>query len=297
MALNSRSSASFQSGMFHFMRSYIWPLRVLLFLGSAAVFLSGPKLMAQKPGRDLDDLAKRIGKELTKTKIGSVVVADFVGQDGASSGEGHYLANEFSERLEHYKKKFEVIDPKQLSSALASAQISAKDLNATDSLQRVGNSLEADAVVMGTFETSPAKYSVRVTVDRVKDGSVVVSGDQTIKRPAYVDRLVLLGPGEPMPKIAKAGVDGIGVPTCVYCPPPNYTDKARAAKIEGAVVLLVVINEEGRAGRIAVTKANDDGLAIKAIEAVRKWQFKPATDKEGKPVAVLVPIEVTFRLY
>ncbi|MGB6898063.1 MAG: energy transducer TonB, partial [Candidatus Acidiferrum sp.] len=139
-------------------------------------------------------------------------------------------------------------------------------------------------------------YSVRVDVRRVKDGSVVASAEQTIKRPAYVDLLVLLGPGGPMPKIAKAGVDGIGIPTCVYCPAPNYTDKARNAKIEGSVVLLVVINEDGRAGRIAVTRANDDGLAIKAIEAVRKWQFSPAPDKGGKADAVLAPIEVTFRL-
>jgi TonB family protein len=58
-----------------------------------------------------------------------------------------------------------------------------------------------------------------------------------------------------------------------------------------------VIDQEGRTGKIAVTTASDDGLAVKAIEAVRKWRFKPATDKEGKPVSVLVPIEVTFRLY
>jgi outer membrane biosynthesis protein TonB len=46
-----------------------------------------------------------------------------------------------------------------------------------------------------------------------------------------------------------------------------------------------------------VTKANDDGLAKRAIESVREWKFKPATDKEGKAVVVIVPIEVTFRLH
>ncbi|MGB2669394.1 MAG: energy transducer TonB [Candidatus Acidiferrum sp.] len=252
--------------------------------------------MAQEPGRDLDVLAKRLSKELTKSKIGSVVVADFGGRDGTSSMEGHYLANEFSERLEHYKKKFKVIDPKQLSSALSDAQLSANDLAEASSVQRIGGYLVADTVVTGILESTPTQYSVRVDVRRVKDGSVVASAEQTIKRPAYVDLLVLLGPGGPMPKIAKAGVDGIGIPTCVYCPAPNYTDKARNAKIEGSVVLLVVINEDGRAGRIAVTRANDDGLAIKAIEAVRKWQFSPAPDKGGKADAVLAPIEVTFRL-
>jgi len=46
-----------------------------------------------------------------------------------------------------------------------------------------------------------------------------------------------------------------------------------------------------------VTNANDDVLAARAFAAVREWKFKPATDKQGNAVAVLVPIEVTFRLY
>jgi TonB family protein len=134
-----------------------------------------------------------------------------------------------------------------------------------------------------------------LTVRRVKDGGLVISGDESIKRPAYVDSMVLLDPGGPGPKIARAGVDGIGIPTCVYCPPSSYTDKARAEKVQGDVLLLVLINHQGRADRIVVTKANDDSLAKRAIESVREWKFKPATDKEGKAVVVIVPIEVTFR--
>lgn len=56
-------------------------------------------------------------------------------------------------------------------------------------------------------------------------------------------------------------------------------------------------DQEGRATRIEVTRSSDDGLARKAIEAVRSWKFKPARDQEGHTVAVVVPIEVTFRLY
>jgi len=38
------------------------------------------------------------------------------------------------------------------------------------------------------------------------------------------------------------------------------------------------------------------GLDEKAIEAVKVWRFEPAM-KDGKPVAVQVNVEVTFRLY
>jgi outer membrane biosynthesis protein TonB len=39
------------------------------------------------------------------------------------------------------------------------------------------------------------------------------------------------------------------------------------------------------------------GLEEKAIEAVKGWKFKPAVGPNGKVVAAMVPIEVTFRLY
>lgn len=280
------------------MKSDICLLRVLSLVAALALpFLVGPTSGAQEPGRDLEDLAKRISKELSKAKVSSVVVADFVTLSGTDSSAGHYLAEEFSQRLEHHKKNFAVTDSKRLAAALASAKISTKDLDAPDILQRIGTSLQADVVVTGTLETAPERYSVRVTMRRAQDGSLVTSGDESVKRPAYADSLVLLDPDGPATKVAKPGVDGVGLPSCVYCPPPLYTDKARAAKVQGNVALLVVINEDGRAIKIVVTKTNDDGLAKKAVEAVRGWKFKPATDKVGKAIAVIVPIEVTFRLY
>jgi len=277
------------------MKSYLYTPFHLLCVYVAVILTCGSNTAAQE--LDLGNLAKRLSHQIEKDKIHSVVVADFVSLNGTQSVEGHYLAQELSQRLEHYKKNFAVTDRNQLSSALANARISPNDLNSPEILQRIGASLQADAIVTGTLEISPARYLVRVSVHSVKDGSIVALVDQRVKRPAYVDSLVLLDPGGSATKVARAGVDGIGVPTCLACPPPDYTDKARKAKIQANVVLLVVIDQEGRAGKIAVTTATDDGLAVKAIEAVRKWRFKPATDREGKPVSVLVPIQVTFRLY
>jgi TonB family protein len=283
--------------MFPFTKSYIRPSRVLLFAYLACGVLFGPIAAGQEPGRDVEDLAKHISKQIARAGMRSVVVADFVTPDGSRSMQGQYLADEFSERLERHQNSFTVADRKRLSSALRDTRLSANDLAATDSLQRIGNSLEAEAMVTGTVETAVAQYLVGVTVRRVKDGSVVAFGDQRVKRPASVDSMVLLDPNGPGPRIAKAGVNGIGIPACLYCPPPEYTDKARAEKLQANVILLVVINEGGRAGKIVVTKAGDDGLARRAIDAVRDWKFKPATDQQGKAVAVIVPIEVMFRLY
>jgi protein TonB len=95
----------------------------------------------------------------------------------------------------------------------------------------------------------------------------------------------------------RAGVNGVGTPTCIYCPDPLYSDEARKAKYQGTVVLYVIITADGRAIDIHVAKGPGLGLEEKAIEAVRTWRFKPALGPNGRPVAVSIPIEVTFRLF
>ncbi len=95
----------------------------------------------------------------------------------------------------------------------------------------------------------------------------------------------------------RAGVNGVGVPVCLYCPTPQYSDEARKAKYQGTVVLQVTITTDGRAVNISVVKGPGLGLEEKAIEAVKSWKFKPAVGPSGKIVATIVPIEVTFRLY
>jgi len=95
----------------------------------------------------------------------------------------------------------------------------------------------------------------------------------------------------------RAGVNGVGVPICLYCPIPQYSDEARKAKYQGTVVLQVTITPDGRAINISVVKGPGLGLEEKAIEAVKGWKFKPAVGPNGKIVATIVPIEVTFRLY
>jgi protein TonB len=95
----------------------------------------------------------------------------------------------------------------------------------------------------------------------------------------------------------RAGVNGVGIPICLYCPIPQYSDEARKAKYQGTVVLQVTITTDGRAINISVVKGPGLGLEEKAIEAVKGWKFKPAVGPNGRIVPTIVPIEVTFRLY
>ena len=93
-----------------------------------------------------------------------------------------------------------------------------------------------------------------------------------------------------------AGTNGYGVPTCVYCPQPQYSDEAVKAKYQGVITLQVVVTPEGKATNIKVVKGLGVGLDEKAIEAVRGWRFKPAVGPNGQASSVTALIEVTYRL-
>jgi TonB family protein len=76
---------------------------------------------------------------------------------------------------------------------------------------------------------------------------------------------------------------------------PEYTEEARLAKYDGSALLAVEVGADGTVGHIRVVRALGLGLDQKAVEAVSKWRFEPATEN-GQPVIVKAQIEVNFRL-
>jgi TonB family protein len=91
------------------------------------------------------------------------------------------------------------------------------------------------------------------------------------------------------------GEDGVASPSVTYKVEPSYTPEAKEAKIQGGVVLNLVVNAQGRADDIKVTQSLDPGLDANAVAAVSQWLFKPGM-KDGQPVDVAVTIEINFRL-
>jgi TonB family protein len=88
---------------------------------------------------------------------------------------------------------------------------------------------------------------------------------------------------------------GVSAPVPIFRPEPEYSEEARKAKWQGAVLLQLVVDENGVPQEIKVVRSLGLGLDQKAIEAVQKWRFKPGL-KDGKAVPVSANIEVNFRL-
>ena len=91
--------------------------------------------------------------------------------------------------------------------------------------------------------------------------------------------------------------NGVVHPIVVREVKPGYTREAMQKKIEGSVFLSMVVTVTGDVSDITVTKSLDAeyGLDQQAIDAARKWKFKPAS-KEGQPVAARIALELTFKL-
>ena len=88
---------------------------------------------------------------------------------------------------------------------------------------------------------------------------------------------------------------GIDPPTLVREVRPVYTDEARRQRIEGDVILEIVVKSDGTVGSIRVRRSLGGGLDQRAIDAVRQWRFNPAK-RHGAPVDVAVEVAVEFKL-
>jgi TonB family protein len=119
-------------------------------------------------------------------------------------------------------------------------------------------------------------------------------------RPAFPRLFGRLGPNGGLgPSFGESRVRSQGFdkpPVALYAPAAEYSERARAAKINGVVVVSVLVNEDGSPTDVRVDKSAGYGLDEKAVECVSRYRFKPAT-KDGVPVAARIVIEVSFRLY
>jgi TonB family protein len=85
-------------------------------------------------------------------------------------------------------------------------------------------------------------------------------------------------------------------PVVIHSPDAEYSMEAHNAKIEGSVVLETVVGTDGLAYDIHVSGPLGHGLDELAVEALKKWTFKPAKSA-GKPVPAKVSIEMRFRYH
>ena len=132
-------------------------------------------------------------------------------------------------------------------------------------------------------------------------GPIDVGGEQTNGNGSGL--AVPTGPARPAetapPRTVQAPARTVGAPparegACADAPSKpaplerateiGYVDEARAAGVEGRLVLQVTVDADGRPSAVAVLSPVHPALDAAAIEAVKSWRFEPARAC-GKAVA------------
>ncbi len=76
--------------------------------------------------------------------------------------------------------------------------------------------------------------------------------------------------------------------------PPAYPNELRRAKVEGSVTVAFVVDETGRVDDARVEKSSHPEFEKSALEAIRKWRFRPGK-KEGQAVRSYLVQTFRFR--
>lgn len=88
-----------------------------------------------------------------------------------------------------------------------------------------------------------------------------------------------LGPGLTPPRVTK------------QVAPRQST--AHGVRVVGSVTVALIVSSKGMPKDVHVVKGLDKDLDQSTVEAVEQWRFSPA-QKEGKPVAVRISLEIAF---
>jgi protein TonB len=90
--------------------------------------------------------------------------------------------------------------------------------------------------------------------------------------------------------------NGVTVPTLISQVRPNYTSEAMQRKIQGTVVLEMIVGADGNPYDVRVVRSLDpNGLDDEAIRAAKQWRFNPGRLGET-PVDVLVVLVIDFHI-
>jgi len=289
-----------------------------IFLLAAAAGLSA-RTSAQQLYR-FDSMASAASAAIELHTIGSVrqkvLVTDFEETHGVTTQLGEALADNFADELRNHAKKFDVLDHRSVANGIADHHLPEGAFYSAGIEVCYAAKLDVTMIVKAEFEYAPDGLVFDLRIFPAK-GDKGIFGDKIVipltpemeslkSRPRIQipdsfgdDKTVWAkdSNGSDQQVMPVPGTNGYSYPGCLYCPQATYSAEAVRAHAQGPVVLRVVIGAGGSAEKISVTRSLPCGLDEQAIDAVKSWRFKPATDSDGKPVAVLQTIEVTFHLY
>jgi protein TonB len=85
-------------------------------------------------------------------------------------------------------------------------------------------------------------------------------------------------------------------PVPVRTVPPEFPYELRRTGVSGVVLVSCEIDETGTVQNMKVIKSTNDAFVEPAMNALKKWKFKPAQEN-GSNIAVRVSIPIKFTIH
>ena len=192
---------------------------------------------------------------------------------------------------------------------------SSKDFR--DYLTAIENLPEAERQKLQEAETSLRELSVEIDIDLPAtplDWPALANSMNAVFRapgesmtsivPEYWRTYFAQKEGRPQekPKLSAGKIEvvkpggPVTPPVVTFHPDPSYEEQAKKAKYQGTSVLRMVVAEDGSVRDLQILTPLGLGLDEKAVDAVKTWKFEPAR-RGDQPVAVIIAVEVDFKLY
>lgn len=103
----------------------------------------------------------------------------------------------------------------------------------------------------------------------------------------------MLDGAHPVYRVAPGVVDP---PKPISTPDPECPESGRLKRQENTSRASMIVDENGDPALISLNIETKPTFDTMSVAAISRWKFKPAT-LNGKPVAVLISVEINFRLY
>jgi len=288
---------------------------------SILLLLAPSSAQAQEPP-DLDRLAATAAAQIhksLKSHGNKILVIDFADPEAKASGLGVLLADRFADSLRKNTQGLVVLDRADYARATAEDILTPEARADEQSARCYCRQLGADFAVEGMIDSSAGQLQLKLRVTRLTDwkrifdstASLHLRSEPRADTPPPVDPSPISSGSDKntwtSPDSALSTADAAAVrtpasikaslPTCVYCPPAQFSDAAVKSKVQGTIFLNVIVDTAGHPSSISITRGLPCGLNSQAIETVKQWRLKPAVDPNGNPVPVRQAVQITFHLY
>ena len=240
--------------------------------------------------------ASQLAKDIARLGIRRSYIPDFLDPSGRRTAAGSLFAAYFSKLTKEGSKKIEIANRIDVHRYLDQKGWSDSDLAKADVISSVASQFGVDSVLFGVISDDRSRFAIELTIRNLAGAELF--------RTQYVEKLdpsvlaaLPFGAEQLEPTFYFAGLDGVTMPQCQHCPIPFYPESKRKSRVQGSVLLSVLVTPDGRTDRIYILRKLDPELDQDALQAVKSWRISPAKNSEGLIVRVRVPVEVTYRMY